>query len=225
MSGSYAGGYHGTGDFQYADPSGSRMFRDHERLKARGAAKVARASARRAERRVASRGPGVARVGEAATSGPGLGVVTSFQSADEALLPRGPGVPAVGAPVGGGPGNGVVLAPGPRADWYVGTEPPIVTENYGGDLRTSIQIGGVWIQPAVGWSDAQLFEQAYGDDGPVSWLYSVGKFGADVANTADMYLGRPRAGLSPEGVDRLIGETGHQMMLDTQRKLNDVSWY
>ena len=180
MSGGYAGGYHGTGDFQYADPSGSRMFRDHARLKARGAANVARAPSRRPVRRVTTRGPGASHVGRAPSGGAGApvaGVLDVSSGAGAGIV-----VPNGIAPSVVGPGLGVTtLFPANSGDAYllhsVGWEEPEVVLGPGPEgvsVRTPLQINGEWWEPPPGWSDAGDAEQALGEDGPGSFMFGIG---------------------------------------------------
>ena len=235
MTGTYSGGYHGTGDFEFAGSTGADIKRNHDLLKAKGAANIAAASdggtkevrsadgrrvlfdpveeaakrARRRARELARRGgqgPGSAGVVTGkGTSGPGAPVVGGGHT-------TGPGRGGVGQPDGGlspvvfgGPGLGVITT-GPAFGFgevgkpYVGTYPPVVTEGKGGDLRTSIQVAGVQIQPAPGVSDMNMAENRYGDDGPASWLLGTFVLGADLVNTANVVLqaNNPYAGESVE---------------------------
>lgn len=58
-----------------------------------------------------------------------------------------------------------------KGPWEVAKPEPVVA------IRTG---GATWL-PDTGWSNTQEFEDRYGD--PMSWIYGVGAFGADVLNT------------------------------------------
>lgn len=164
-----------------------------------------------------------------AVGGPDLGVNTPtiWQGSGGDLIPTaGPGKPATvyapGPRVTTGPGSpggksGGFVTNGPGT-LYVGPKLQVSAGDDGAEA-TSVQVGGFWTQPHPGWSNAENLEKRYGDDGPIIWGYGIGVAAADVWNTADHYLGYPRATVD------LASPKQHNQMLETHRKLNDTSWY
>ena len=235
MAGTYSGGYHGTGDFEFTATTGAEIARNHAILRANAERNRARASAGsdrvvqkkdvvkktklKKRKPAAGSGPGNVVVGDAPTTGPGLGVITPNVTEDGELLPvgGGPGNPVVGAALTTGPAAGVGTV-GHTAGWFVGPD-GVVTAGDGGEERTSVQVGGVWVQPHPGFSDMNMIEQRYGDDGPIAMLAPLVIGIADGWNTLDKALGSPRASMNWDklkvpkdiGVDRsYLGSVGRR---------------
>lgn len=146
-----------------------------------------------------TKGPGAPQFGKPGTKGPGVrGVVGGLGKPDRGLSP----IMDVGQW-----GNLGLITSGPAfgmgdntSDPYVVTTPPIITEGKGGNQRTAYQVFGVTIQPAPGFSDMGMIENRIGDDGPLTWLYQTVVGTADIINTVDFALGRPRASLNTEAI-------------------------
>lgn len=240
----------GSGDFEFADPYGSRIFQDHARLKARAAANIE--AARRAQSKAKptptkAKPSKKAKKAKADAKPEAPSKPSSRREPVVAPVTSGPGAKQVGAAPSQGPGqSSVATAPdvptkGPgrasagaakagtgagnatAGEIFIGPE-PVVTAGDDGENRTAVQVGP-WLQPNPWVSDMQAIENRYGDDGPVAFVAPFIVLGADLWNTVDVYAGRPRSGPSPKLIDQWIGEENHQNYLTTKRKLDDTSWY
>ena len=196
MAGTYSGGYHGTGDFEFTATTGADIARNHAILRANAERNRARANAGsdrvvqkkdvvkktkpKKRKPAAGSGPGNVVVGDAPTTGPGLGIVTpNLRDETGVLVPvgAGPGNAVVGGALSGGAGNVVVIG---------GFEGPELTpglKNEDNDVVTSGRLGFGWVQPSPLVSDMAVFEDRYGDDGPASWLIPPVIGAADAINT------------------------------------------
>ena len=192
MAGKYSGGYHGTGDFEFTATTGAEIARNHAILQANAARNRARANAgsdrvvqkkdvvkktkpKKPKKPAAGSGPGNVVVGDAPTTGPGLGIVTpNLRDETGVLVPvgGGPGNAVVGATVTAGPGAGVVNAGGLYGN---GVGVP--------DQVTTVVIGGNVLPRDPLTSDAQVIEDAYGEAEFLSPAFFI-NWGAQLQNFA-----------------------------------------
>lgn len=217
MGGTYKGTYHGGDDFAGSQNIGD-IFAVHDTLKRQAAANQAAAGVNAGTSFLVYSYP----AGGGAGPGTPGGVTVAARSPqpERSLIPNGEadfperptksGPGTLGGSVGSGPGNRLVVTgpafwsdnePGP---WFQGPKLDVGIQK-GQDTRTSIKAGGVWLQPSPLFTDAEHFETRYGDDGPVSWLYQIGVAGADIANTADAMIGRPRASVNWSEAKKFFG--------------------
>lgn len=178
MSGTYIGTYHGGNDFAGKDQSFADIFAVHDALQAQAVNNVVAAwgglPPELANLPYSSGGPGVPSVGGAGpvTSGPGVRVTASAGSGHVS-----------GA--GSGPGNRVVKVGGvasPGVLNFGGKVLPLSPESK--NTVTEITVFGGNVHANRGFSDANQFEQRYGDSEILSTLYGGAVIAADGLNTA-----------------------------------------